>query len=173
MYHTQYTQYPQIDSCRLKHIKHVDMAGGLPNGAFHKRRHQFFSIFVSLPLYHQTSIFKKKKASKIDFYFWPLFLKKKITPNFMFYWNSQNAGLRPAMLAIAVSVRWGNFGKFVLSRFHIRFSVQLTQPGQYSRRFRRWHLTAKTRVLCYKTFSVRKSRISARIPDFSGILLVC
>ena len=45
--------------------------------------------------------------------------------------NSQNAGLRPAMLAITVSVCWGNLG-----------------------------------VLCNKTFSVRNSRISARIPDF-------
>ena len=45
---------------------------------------------------------------------------------------SQNAGLRPAMLAIAVSVRRGNFGKFVLSRFHEQFTIQLTITGQYS-----------------------------------------
>ena len=32
------------------------------------------------------------------------------------YVHSQNAGLRPDMLAIAVSVRRGNFGKFVLSK---------------------------------------------------------
>ena len=36
------------------------------------------------------------------------------------------------MLAIAVSVRRGNFGKFVQSRFHGRFSIQLTITGQYS-----------------------------------------
>ena len=32
--------------------------------------------------------------------------------------HSQNAGLRPAMLAIAVSVRLGNFGKFVVIEFY-------------------------------------------------------
>ena len=47
--------------------------------------------------------------------------------------NSQNAGLRPAMLAIAVSVRRGNFGKIVLSRFHVRFviSTTLQMTGKY------------------------------------------
>ena len=56
--------------------------------------------------------------------------------------NSQNARLRPAMLAIVVSVRQGNFRKIILSRFHQRFSIQLT--GQYCSRLRWWHLTAKT-----------------------------
>ena len=61
--------------------------------------------------------------------------------------NSQKAGLRPAMLAIAVLVRRGNFGKFVLSRFHEHRSI-----------LSRWYITTKTgRVLCNKTFSVRKS----------------
>ena len=37
------------------------------------------------------------------------------------------------MLAFAVSVRWGNFGKFVLSRFHIWFviSTTLQLTGKY------------------------------------------
>ena len=48
--------------------------------------------------------------------------------------DSQNAGLRPAMLAIAVSVRRGNFAKIVLSRFHVRFviSTTLQMTGKYA-----------------------------------------
>ena len=79
---------------------------------------------------------------------------------------SQNAGLCPAMLALAivVSVRRGNL-----------FCLDFTDGSLYS-----W-LTGsillqiapvtsngKTGVLCNITFSVRKSRISARILDFSG-----
>ena len=42
------------------------------------------------------------------------------------------------------------------------------QSGQDSSRLHQRHLVAKTGVLCYKTFAVRKSRISPQIPDFSG-----
>ena len=70
-----------------------------------------------------------------------------------------------AMLTIAVSVRRGNFGKFVLSRFHVRFSKQLTLIAPVTSNGK------NGRVLCNKTFSVRKYRISARIPDCSGMFL--
>ena len=43
---------------------------------------------------------------------------------------SQNAGLCPAMLTITVSVRRGNFGKFVLSRFH-GHGTSLDQNSRY------------------------------------------
>ena len=52
---------------------------------------------------------------------------------FLFYLDSQNAGLRSAMLAIAVSVRRGSytfFEKFILSKFHGRFCKQLTLTGR-------------------------------------------
>ena len=72
----------------------------------------------------------------------------------------QNTGLRSAMLTIAVSVRWGNFGKFVLSRFHVRFSVQVTLTGQYSSR-----LLWSDLVVCTEPYCARASHSCAA--DFS------
>ena len=81
--------------------------------------------------------------------------------NSKFYKNSQNAGLRPAMLAIAVLVRRENL-----------FCLDFTYGSLYSTILQQIAPVTSNgkngRELCNKTFSVRKSRISARITDFSG-----
>ena len=94
------------------------------------------------------------------------------------YSHSQNAGLRLAMLAITVSVRRGNFGKFVLSRFHVQFSIQLTHwqvTGQYSNgtlRTKSRNLSVWTQVERPKYYVYKKRPVSARIPVFSGFFKI-
>ena len=77
------------------------------------------------------------------------------------------------LLATAVLVSQGS-PKFVLSRIHGRyFCSQLTLIGQNRQNFIQVITPATSngengRVLCYKTFSVRKTRI----PDFSGFFSI-
>ena len=72
---------------------------------------------------------------------------------------SQNAGIRPAMLAIGVSVRQGNFGKLVLSRFHVRFSIHTADRSILQQIAPVTSNGKNGRLLCNKTFSNRKFRI--------------
>ena len=69
-----------------------------------------------------------------------------------------------AMLTIAVSVRRGNFEKFVLPRFHVRFSKQLTLIAPVT-------LTAKTGE-CYviKRFLLENPGFLPRFRSFFFVL---
>ena len=85
-------------------------------------------------------------------------------PNLNNLQNSQNAGLRPAMLAIAVS---GSseildfFHKFVLFRFHGRYLCRYTD-----RWFCRRHLTTKWECYVMKRFLSENSGFLPGIRNF-------
>ena len=100
---------------------------------------------IKMCLFWNRTIFKSglylNLASIIEFTVYTILAKRRASPG---YARDRGFGLS---------------GKFVLSRFHVRFSIQLIQTGKYNGK--------NEIVLCYKTFSVRKSLISAWIQDFS------